>query len=688
MSLKLAPHGTLGAASAGMLSVDGRCKTLDARANGYARGEGVGALVLRAARAASAGAWCSCGSAVRQDGRSASLTAPNGSAQRTLLLAALGARARAAAGGGCASRRTARARRWATRPRRARSRRRASVVRSRAAPLAVGRGEGERRAQRGGVGAGGAAEGCALRASACGATRSCACSTRWWASAGACAAPALCALPTQLAAIDARTPVGGVSSFGYSGTIAHAVLPRGRRCRLLAARAGGPAAVPYRRRFRRCGACGTATVGRGRAAGAACTLRARSARAASPAACARRLLLGVSLRGAVMRCARGSRGRRQHAARVAAVAALLLGSGASRRRWRLMRAAARSALALAQLLLRPPRTRALAAADVRRARLGGGARGDARRGARRRVGLCARAAPRARRRCARRASTCRAARAALRHAAAGAPRACAGGGGGGGGGGDARARTRRGCARADGGRRRAIGALARRRVRDHGRARRARAARCGAARRAAAHRAWCCVAQRPCGARRAGPRGAAAVRSARARGVRCWRATAPPTREALRAGSALALPRGWRAARGGRAGRQGPAARDARARMRCDVCAEGVGAWHLRARVVRAPPLEASLVLFSSVGSGVWQRRAGQLRGGQRVPRRARARAVMRQRRSARSLQWPLVGGAGMGAAAFARGSEQLALQSMAWRASRSMYAFVRLRSSRPALAP
>ena len=37
----------VGAAAAGMLSVDGRCKTLDARANGYARSEAVGALVLR-----------------------------------------------------------------------------------------------------------------------------------------------------------------------------------------------------------------------------------------------------------------------------------------------------------------------------------------------------------------------------------------------------------------------------------------------------------------------------------------------------------------------------------------------------------------------------------------------------------------------------------------------------------------
>jgi acyl transferase domain-containing protein len=80
-------HGTLGVASAGMLSVDGRCKTLDVRANGYGRSEGIGALVLMSGLEAD---MLLGGSAVRQDGRSASLTAPNGSAQRTLLLAVLG----------------------------------------------------------------------------------------------------------------------------------------------------------------------------------------------------------------------------------------------------------------------------------------------------------------------------------------------------------------------------------------------------------------------------------------------------------------------------------------------------------------------------------------------------------------------------------------------------------------------
>ena len=58
-------------------------------ADGYVRSEGVGALVLSSCGVARAIAVL-CGCAVRQDGRSASLTAPNGSAQRTLLTGALG----------------------------------------------------------------------------------------------------------------------------------------------------------------------------------------------------------------------------------------------------------------------------------------------------------------------------------------------------------------------------------------------------------------------------------------------------------------------------------------------------------------------------------------------------------------------------------------------------------------------
>ena len=102
VSLKLVPHATIRAASAGMLSADGRCKTLDARANGYARSEGVGSLVLRPCGEAQQAVVRLGGSAVRQDGRSASLTAPNGSAQRTLLQAALRCASLVPAEVGCA----------------------------------------------------------------------------------------------------------------------------------------------------------------------------------------------------------------------------------------------------------------------------------------------------------------------------------------------------------------------------------------------------------------------------------------------------------------------------------------------------------------------------------------------------------------------------------------------------------
>ncbi|GLI63378.1 hypothetical protein VaNZ11_006235, partial [Volvox africanus] len=89
----------------GMLSPDGRCKTLDAAADGYVRGEAVGALVLAAlsleghvgGRDGDGGGGGERGnclalvraSAVNQDGRSSSLTAPNGPAQQAVVRAAL-----------------------------------------------------------------------------------------------------------------------------------------------------------------------------------------------------------------------------------------------------------------------------------------------------------------------------------------------------------------------------------------------------------------------------------------------------------------------------------------------------------------------------------------------------------------------------------------------------------------------
>lgn len=70
-------------AAAGMMSIDGRCKTLDAAANGYVRSEacvvvaldvgfGDGIAILRAV-------------ATNQDGRSSTLTAPNGPSQQSVI---------------------------------------------------------------------------------------------------------------------------------------------------------------------------------------------------------------------------------------------------------------------------------------------------------------------------------------------------------------------------------------------------------------------------------------------------------------------------------------------------------------------------------------------------------------------------------------------------------------------------
>ena len=79
--------------NAGMLAPDGQCKTFDARANGYVRGEGCGLVVLkRLAEAERDGdrIWAIVrGSAVNQDGASPGLTVPSGDAQERVIQAAL-----------------------------------------------------------------------------------------------------------------------------------------------------------------------------------------------------------------------------------------------------------------------------------------------------------------------------------------------------------------------------------------------------------------------------------------------------------------------------------------------------------------------------------------------------------------------------------------------------------------------
>ncbi|GFZ96557.1 hypothetical protein GCM10008018_48690 [Paenibacillus marchantiophytorum] len=79
-------------AEAGMLASDDRCKTFDAQADGYVRGEGCGVVILKPlTKALQDGDDIYAvipGSALNQDGRSNGITAPNQSAQEKLLLSA------------------------------------------------------------------------------------------------------------------------------------------------------------------------------------------------------------------------------------------------------------------------------------------------------------------------------------------------------------------------------------------------------------------------------------------------------------------------------------------------------------------------------------------------------------------------------------------------------------------------
>ncbi len=89
----LTPDTMVALAKYRMLAPDGRCKTFDARADGFARGEGAGVVVLKRLRdAVAAGDPILAvihGSAVNQDGPSSGLTAPNGPSQAAVIRAAL-----------------------------------------------------------------------------------------------------------------------------------------------------------------------------------------------------------------------------------------------------------------------------------------------------------------------------------------------------------------------------------------------------------------------------------------------------------------------------------------------------------------------------------------------------------------------------------------------------------------------
>lgn len=89
VNLILSPAVTISFTKAGAMAPDGRCKTFDARANGYVRSEGAGLVVLKLlSRALADGDPIYAvirGSAVNQDGRSNGLMAPNPLAQQAVL---------------------------------------------------------------------------------------------------------------------------------------------------------------------------------------------------------------------------------------------------------------------------------------------------------------------------------------------------------------------------------------------------------------------------------------------------------------------------------------------------------------------------------------------------------------------------------------------------------------------------
>jgi len=89
----LVPEVTIGFCKASMLSPDGRCHAFDARANGYVRSEGAGAVVLKPlARALEDGDPIRAvllGSAANQDGRTKGISVPSASAQEAMIRQAL-----------------------------------------------------------------------------------------------------------------------------------------------------------------------------------------------------------------------------------------------------------------------------------------------------------------------------------------------------------------------------------------------------------------------------------------------------------------------------------------------------------------------------------------------------------------------------------------------------------------------
>ncbi len=93
VNLILTPEMNINFSKAKMMAFDDRCKTFDAAADGYVRGEGCAIIVLKRLSDATANhdniLAVIRGSAVNQDGRSSGLTAPNGPSQEAVIRQAL-----------------------------------------------------------------------------------------------------------------------------------------------------------------------------------------------------------------------------------------------------------------------------------------------------------------------------------------------------------------------------------------------------------------------------------------------------------------------------------------------------------------------------------------------------------------------------------------------------------------------
>ncbi|MDJ0576449.1 MAG: beta-ketoacyl synthase N-terminal-like domain-containing protein, partial [Xenococcaceae cyanobacterium MO_234.B1] len=93
VNLMLSPELTQTFSLAGMMAADGRCKTFDADADGYVRGEGCGVIILKrlddAVKDGDNILAVVKGSAINQDGRSNGLTAPNSLAQQAVIRQAI-----------------------------------------------------------------------------------------------------------------------------------------------------------------------------------------------------------------------------------------------------------------------------------------------------------------------------------------------------------------------------------------------------------------------------------------------------------------------------------------------------------------------------------------------------------------------------------------------------------------------